>query len=125
MGMAKNQDLSLSPSKVTGQCGRLLCCLSYENEQYRQAKRILPRLGNAVSTADGNGTVISLQVLKELVTVRLADTGEIKIIPAAEVLGEPEQRRRDSRSEAGSDDSPQADPRRQRRNRRGPDSSVE
>lgn len=117
MGMAKNQDLSLNPSKVTGLCGRLLCCLSYENEQYRQAKRILPRLGNSVTTADGTGTVISLQVLKELVTVRLDDTSEVKTINAADVLGEPEGRRRDNGSQRGSD-APQGDNRRRRRNRR-------
>lgn len=115
MGMAKTQDLSLNPSKVTGLCGRLLCCLSYENEQYRQAKRILPRLGNSVMTQDGVGTVISLQVLKELVTVRLDDTSEVRTISASDVLGEPQQRR-DERTYQGDD--PQADDRRRRRNGR-------
>lgn len=117
MGMAKNQDLSLNPSKVTGLCGRLLCCLSYENEQYRQAKRILPRLGNSVETEEGSGTVISLQVLKELVTVRLDDTSEVKTIPASEVLGESQGRRDDGRGRSG-DAGPQGDNRRRRRNRR-------
>lgn len=117
MGMAKNQDLSLNPSKVTGLCGRLLCCLSYENEQYRQAKRILPRLGNTVNTAEGTGQVISLQVLKELVTVRLDNTSEVKTISASEVMGEPESRRRDGGTQSGSD-APQGDNRRRRRNRR-------
>lgn len=115
MGMAKTQDLSLNPSKVTGLCGRLLCCLSYENEQYRQAKRILPRLGNVVNTADGPGMVISLQVLKELVTVRLEGSSEVKTIPAAEVLGEAEQPRRDH---ADGKREPQGDDRRRRRGRR-------
>ncbi len=116
MGMAKNQDLSLNPSKVTGLCGRLLCCLSYENEQYRQAKRILPRLGNAVNTPDGTGTVISLQVLKELVTIRMDDSSEIRTIPASEVLGEGAPRYRDAVSEQAAD--PQGDDRRRRRGRR-------
>ena len=116
MGMAKNQDLSLNPSKVTGQCGRLLCCLSYENEQYRQAKRILPRLGNSVNTPDGTGTVISLQVLKELVTIRMDDSPEVRTIPASEVLGEGAPRRREPGSEQEVDT--QADERRSRRNRR-------
>ena len=115
MGMAKNQDLSLNPTKVTGLCGRLLCCLSYENEQYRSAKRILPRLGNAVTTDEGAGTVVSLQVLKELVSVRMDDTNEVKTIPASEILGE-EQRRRDDRG--GRDAEPTGDNRRQRRGRR-------
>jgi cell fate regulator YaaT (PSP1 superfamily) len=114
MGMAKNQDLSLNPGKVTGLCGRLLCCLSYENEQYRQAKRILPRLGNTVNTTDGPGMVISLQVLKELVTIRLDGSSEVKTYSAAEVLGDAPQRRRAD----GEDSSPQADQRRRRRDRR-------
>lgn len=86
MGMAKNQDLSLNPSKVSGLCGRLLCCLSYENEQYRKAKQILPRLGQRITTADGEGMVVSLQVLKELVTVRYAEPFREETYPAAELL---------------------------------------
>lgn len=115
MGMAKNQDLSLNPSKVTGLCGRLLCCLSYENEQYRQAKRILPRLGNMVNTAEGTGMVISLQVLKELVTIRLDDSNEVRTMPASDVLGEQQQPRPDG---SDRDTGPQGDERRRRRNRR-------
>lgn len=124
MNMAKTQDLSLNPSKVTGLCGRLLCCLSYENDQYRQAKRILPRLGNTVATADGNATVISLQVLKELVTVRLEGTGEVRTIPAADVLGEPDQRQSPGRTADGST-ADQADDRRKRRTRRSSSASQE
>lgn len=75
MGMAKTQDLSLNPTKVSGVCGRLLCCLSYENEQYKQMKAVLPRLGQTIETPQGPGLVVSLQVLKELVTVRLAGAG--------------------------------------------------
>jgi cell fate regulator YaaT (PSP1 superfamily) len=72
MNMAKAQDLPLNPGKVSGVCGRLLCCLSYENEQYKQMKAIMPRLGQTVETPAGPGMVVSLQILKELVTVRLA-----------------------------------------------------
>jgi cell fate regulator YaaT (PSP1 superfamily) len=71
MNMAKTQDLPLNPSKVSGVCGRLLCCLSYENEQYRQMKSMMPRLGQPIDTPGGPGVVISLHLLKELVTVRL------------------------------------------------------
>jgi cell fate regulator YaaT (PSP1 superfamily) len=71
MNMAKNQDLPLNPSKVSGVCGRLLCCLSYENDQYRQIKAVMPKLGQAIETPGGMGQVISMQLLKELVTVRL------------------------------------------------------
>jgi cell fate regulator YaaT (PSP1 superfamily) len=71
MSMAKNQDLPLNPSKVSGVCGRLLCCLSYENEQYRQMKAVMPKLGQSIETPGGMGQVVSMQLLKELVTVRL------------------------------------------------------
>jgi cell fate regulator YaaT (PSP1 superfamily) len=73
MNMAKNQDLPLNPAKVSGVCGRLLCCLSYENDQYRQMKAVMPKLGQAIETPGGMGRVISMQLLKELVTVRLDD----------------------------------------------------
>jgi cell fate regulator YaaT (PSP1 superfamily) len=71
MNMAKTQDLPLNPGKVSGVCGRLLCCLSYENDQYKQMKAIMPRLGQPIDTPNGPGQVISLQILKELITVRL------------------------------------------------------
>jgi cell fate regulator YaaT (PSP1 superfamily) len=71
MSMAKNQDLPLNPSKVSGVCGRLLCCLSYENDQYRQMKAVMPKLGQLIETPGGMGQVVSMQLLKELVTVRL------------------------------------------------------
>src|SRR5215208_13073 len=71
MSMAKNQDLPLNPAKVSGVCGRLLCCLSYENDQYRQMKAVMPKLGQAIETPGGVGQVVSIQLLKELVTVRL------------------------------------------------------
>ena len=71
MSMAKNQDLPLNPSKVSGICGRLLCCLSYENDQYRQMKAVMPKLGQTIETPGGAGQVISMHLLKELVTVRL------------------------------------------------------
>ena len=71
VSMAKNQDLPLNPSKVSGVCGRLLCCLSYENEQYRQMKAVMPKLGQPIDTPGGPGQVVSMHLLKELVTVRL------------------------------------------------------
>jgi cell fate regulator YaaT (PSP1 superfamily) len=73
MNMAKNQDLPLNPAKVSGVCGRLLCCLSYENDQYRQMKAVMPKLGQAIETPGGTGQVVSMQLLKELVTVRLEE----------------------------------------------------
>jgi cell fate regulator YaaT (PSP1 superfamily) len=77
MSMAKNQDLPLNPAKVSGVCGRLLCCLSYENDQYRQMKAVMPKLGQTIETPAGAGQVLSIQLLKELVTVRItADDSE-------------------------------------------------
>lgn len=70
MNMTKTQDLPLNPSKVSGVCGRLLCCLSYENEQYRQQKAVMPKLGQIVATPVGEGMVMSMQILRELVTVK-------------------------------------------------------
>lgn len=89
MGMAKNQELSLNPTKVSGVCGRLLCCLSYENDQYREAKAILPRLGQMIDTPDGPAQVVSLQILRQIVTVRLADSGEERTMTADELAGNP------------------------------------
>ncbi len=76
MGMAKTQDLALNPTKVSGVCGRLLCCLSYENEQYKQMKAVLPRLGQRIETPAGTAMVVSLQVVREIVTVRVLDSGQ-------------------------------------------------
>jgi cell fate regulator YaaT (PSP1 superfamily) len=85
MGMAKTQDLSLNPSKVSGVCGRLLCCLSYENEQYRQMKAVMPKLGQKIETPLGPGTVVSLQLLKGLVTVLLEAENQEQTFPAREL----------------------------------------
>lgn len=71
--MAKDQDLPLNPAKISGVCGRLLCCLSYEHEQYLEIKQELPRRGAWVQTPDGPGEVLSLNVVRETVTVELAD----------------------------------------------------
>jgi cell fate regulator YaaT (PSP1 superfamily) len=85
MGMAKTQDLSLNPSKVSGVCGRLLCCLSYENEQYRQMKAVMPKLGQKTETPRGTGTVVSLQLLKGLVTVLVDADNTEETFPAREL----------------------------------------
>lgn len=69
--MAKDQDLPLNPSKISGVCGRLLCCLSYEHEQYLEIKAELPQRGDWVQTAEGPGEVVAVNVVKETVTVDL------------------------------------------------------
>jgi cell fate regulator YaaT (PSP1 superfamily) len=69
--MAKNQGLSLNPSKISGLCGRLMCCLEYENEYYAEVYKKMPKLGGQVKTPEGNGVVISNDMLKLIVKVRI------------------------------------------------------
>ena len=68
--MAKNQGLSLNPSKISGLCGRLMCCLEYENEPYADAYKKMPKVGSEVTTPDGKATVISNNMLKMLVKTK-------------------------------------------------------
>ncbi len=69
INMAKEQNLSLNPTKISGSCGRLMCCLEYENEGYAEINRTLPRVYDIVKTEDGEGTVIGINSLKKLVKV--------------------------------------------------------
>jgi cell fate regulator YaaT (PSP1 superfamily) len=69
--MAKEQRLPLNPSKISGLCGRLLCCLRYEVETYKKLQRNMPRIGEFVSTAYGEGRVIDIDILKQYVRVEL------------------------------------------------------
>lgn len=73
--MAKDQGLSITPAKVTGVCGRLLCCLAYEQDTYKELRRKLPRLGKQVVTPQGPGRVIDVLVLREAVRVFLDSGG--------------------------------------------------
>jgi cell fate regulator YaaT (PSP1 superfamily) len=82
--MAKDQNLVLNPQKVSGQCGRLKCCLTYEQKQYQEARRMLPKPGRRVVTPDGEGKVQDLDVLRQLVRV-LRDDGTMQTYPAAQV----------------------------------------
>ncbi len=69
--MAKEQGLSMNPAKISGACGRLMCCLKYEQDAYEDAHARLPKQGDLVSTPAGKGVVMSIDVLREKVTVRL------------------------------------------------------
>lgn len=71
--MAKNQGLSLNPQKISGLCGRLMCCLSYENDYYSDACKKMPRIGSEVSAPDGRGVVVNVNMLKMLIRVRIED----------------------------------------------------
>ena len=69
--MAKEQGLSLNPTKISGTCGRLMCCLKYEQNAYENLIRITPKVGAYVSTSEGKGTVTEISLLTGLVKVRL------------------------------------------------------
>ena len=74
--MAKTQSLSLNPTKISGTCGRLMCCLKYEQDAYEDALRRMPKPESFVMTPDGPGNVSDVNVLKETVNVRLDDKNE-------------------------------------------------
>ena len=74
--MAKTQNLSLNPTKISGTCGRLMCCLKYEQDAYEDAIRRMPKNDSFVLTPDGTGNVSDINVLKETVNVRLDDRPE-------------------------------------------------
>jgi len=71
--MAKDQNLSLNPNKISGVCGRLMCCLKYENDTYEELKRDLPDVGKRIKIPEGDGRVIGLNILDQLIQVELSD----------------------------------------------------
>ncbi len=71
--MAKEQNMSLNPSKISGNCGRLMCCLKYENDVYEEKLNRLPNIGAIVKTEEGEGEVESIETLKERVRVKIKD----------------------------------------------------
>lgn len=71
--MAKEQNMSLNPSKISGNCGRLMCCLKYENDVYEEKLQRLPKIGAIVKTEDGEGEVDAIETLKERVRVKIKD----------------------------------------------------
>ncbi|MFC1998211.1 stage 0 sporulation family protein [Chloroflexota bacterium] len=85
MKMAKEQDLPLNPSKISGVCGRLLCCLGYECSQYKEMKAKLPHVGSIVVTKEGEARVKGGNPLKETVTVQLASDAILEI-PLADLV---------------------------------------
>lgn len=84
--MAKEQNLSLNPAKISGLCGRLMCCLKYEQDHYEQTRKHMPRVGKDVMTPDGRGHVIDINVFKETVRVRIqtGDSSEVREYAAAD-----------------------------------------
>ena len=77
--MAKTQNLSLNPTKISGTCGRLMCCLKYEQEAYEHLIKTLPKADAAVDTPKGKGTVAEVNLLRRTVKVRLADQSDTSL----------------------------------------------
>ena len=85
--MAKNQGLSLNPTKLNGMCGKLLCCLKYEDDFYSETLAKMPKVGQRVSTPDGEGETLSLDILHEQVEVKFTrgDEVERKMYPLTDI----------------------------------------
>lgn len=79
INMAKNQNISLNPNKINGVCGRLLCCLNYEDECYKQCRKGMPELGKRVKTESGEGKVVSLDILKRSYKVETQSNGIVEV----------------------------------------------
>jgi len=104
--MAKEQNLSLNPTKISGTCGRLMCCLKYEHEAYENLIRTTPRVDTIVRTPAGNGTVVDVNLLKGTVKVRMDRMADdFRVFPKADCkpLREPKRPRED---EFPDDDAP-------------------
>lgn len=83
--MAKDQNLSLNPTKISGICGRLMCCLKYENECYEHAREQFPEIGSWVNTPDGEGKVAGINIFKKNISVELKESKIVKEYPCDEV----------------------------------------
>lgn len=84
MRMAKTQKATLDPSKISGHCGRLRCCLRYEDDTYQQLKRNMPNRQSRVKTPSGEGKVIDYQILTQLVQI-LYDDGKFEAVPIEDI----------------------------------------
>lgn len=85
--MAKEQDLALNPMKISGLCGRLLCCLAFEDKEYAALKKKTPRLGQEVITPSGKAIVVNINLLKETATVKF-DNQTIAELPLNQLTRE-------------------------------------
>ncbi|MCC7293846.1 MAG: hypothetical protein IT449_17445 [Phycisphaerales bacterium] len=89
MKMAKMQKQTIDPSKVSGRCGRLKCCLRYEHESYEELASKLPRIGARIHTAHGDGVVVNRQILTQLVQIETADERLVTVVVEDILPGEP------------------------------------
>ncbi|MEH7108557.1 MULTISPECIES: PSP1 domain-containing protein [Bacillaceae] len=86
--MAKDQNLSLNPTKISGLCGRLMCCLKYENDEYESAKEQLPDLGEMIETPNGRGKVVGLNILERVLQVELTEQERVLEFTLDEIIKE-------------------------------------
>ncbi|MBP3041017.1 stage 0 sporulation family protein [Bacillaceae bacterium Marseille-Q3522] len=86
--MAKDQNLSLNPTKISGICGRLMCCLKYENDEYETAKEQLPDIGEWIDTPLGTGKVVGLNILERILQVEITEQDRIVEYTLDELLKE-------------------------------------
>jgi len=101
--MAKNQNISLNPTKVSGMCGKLMCCLRYENDYYVETAKLLPKVGTTVSTAKGNGKVEETDMLKRRIKVAIQNEdgiiNEYFEVGEFEVIGAPQKQKQSKEEE--------------------------
>jgi cell fate regulator YaaT (PSP1 superfamily) len=83
--MAKNQNIALNPQKISGVCGKLLCCIKYEDETYTELKEIMPDINENVVTENGAGYVIDLNIIGQKVKVRYPEDGKIEWLTVDQV----------------------------------------
>lgn len=101
--MPKVQGLSLNPTKISGLCGRLMCCLGYENAHYSETFRLMPRINSEVETPEGKGTVVYNNLLKRLVQVRIGKKDD----PTSQILEFPlDKIKIKTKNNVGFDDDP-------------------
>ena len=102
--MAKEQNLSLNPTKISGVCGRLMCCLKHEQDTYEYLNEKLPNVGDFVRTVDGNkGEVMSVNVLRQKVKIVVTDKDDNKEVmeyPVAELKFKPKRKKNSERLSA-------------------------
>ncbi len=93
--MAKEQQLSLNPSKISGVCGRLMCCLTYEHPIYQELRKHLPRLGKRVKIPEGEGKIIRYNLIRQTVTLEMTEGQELELslsqLPMSPSSREPEE----------------------------------
>ena len=93
--MAKTQSLSLNPTKISGSCGRLMCCLRYEQDAYEELVKNVPKQGAYVETKDGYGTAVQVNLLRQTVKVKLDDDEDLHIYKPNELAAVPGGRPKD------------------------------